>query len=223
MITYLEIGTKKVFASVVNWPGWSRWGKDESSALQVLLDYGPRYAAVMQPGGLDFQLPHHLDELEVVERLEGTSSTDFGVPEMAATADQQPVDEAELERFLRIFDASWQALAEAARAAEGKELRKGPRGGGRDVDGMIHHVLEAQRGYMNRIAWKSQPSADLGIFTEIQAVREEVGEALANAVHNGLPQQGPRGGKIWLLRYFVRRSVWHILDHVWEIEDRTIG
>ena len=42
------------------------------------------------------------------------------------------------------------------------------------------------------------------------------------AIHEGLPEKGPRGGAIWKPRYFVRRVVWHILDHTWEIEDRIL-
>ncbi len=35
---YLEIGKKKVFASAMDWPGWSRAGRSEEQALLVLLD-----------------------------------------------------------------------------------------------------------------------------------------------------------------------------------------
>jgi hypothetical protein len=35
-----------------------------------------------------------------------------------------------------------------------------------------------------------------------------------------IPAVGPRGGKRWTARYFVRRAAWHVLDHAWEIEDR---
>ena len=46
---YLEIGQKKTFACAIDWPGWSRAGRDESSALQALLDSAPRYAQVLTP------------------------------------------------------------------------------------------------------------------------------------------------------------------------------
>ena len=36
------------------------------------------------------------------------------------------------------------------------------------------------------------------------------------------PKSGPRGGKIWSPRFFVRYVAWHTLDHAWEIEDRAI-
>jgi hypothetical protein len=46
-------------------------------------------------------------------------------------------------------------------------------------------------------------------------------EALTAAVEHGVEERGPRGGKRWLPRYFVRRVAWHALDHAWEIEDRA--
>ncbi len=42
---YLELGSKRVFAAAVDWPGWCRSGKDERQALDALLAAAPRYAA----------------------------------------------------------------------------------------------------------------------------------------------------------------------------------
>jgi hypothetical protein len=57
------------------------------------------------------------------------------------------------------------------------------------------------------------------------AVREEeraaVLEGLERALVDGIPTRGPRGGARWSARYFVRRAAWHVLDHAWEIEDRS--
>jgi hypothetical protein len=52
-------------------------------------------------------------------------------------------------------------------------------------------------------------------------VRRAVLDALAAAPRSGRVPQGPRGGKRWTVRYFIRRSAWHALDHAWEIEDRA--
>jgi hypothetical protein len=71
-------------------------------------------------------------------------------------------------------------------------------------------VNEAEGGYAARLAWKVPNNNH----------RQTVLDALDSAVRNGLPAAGPRGGKIWLPRYFVRRVAWHVLDHVWEIDDR---
>jgi hypothetical protein len=43
---YLEAGQKRTFAGALAWPGWCRNGRDETSALQALFDYGPAGARV---------------------------------------------------------------------------------------------------------------------------------------------------------------------------------
>jgi hypothetical protein len=55
----------------------------------------------------------------------------------------------------------------------------------------------------------------------LEPVREAVVEPLDHAVREGVPATGPKGGKMWTARYFLRRDAWHALDHAWEIEDRT--
>jgi hypothetical protein len=47
-------------------------------------------------------------------------------------------------------------------------------------------------------------------------------DALEASARGEIPARGPRGGRRWSPRYFVRRATWHILDHVWEIEDRML-
>src|SRR5690606_603201 len=131
---YLESGKKKVFACALEWPGWARSGRDEQSALQALLEHGPRYQQVIQRAAPDFKAPEALSGLVVVERLEGGSTTDFGAPEVAPPADSRPVSESDLERFRSLLQAIWAAFDSAAAAAVGKELRKGPRGGGRELE-----------------------------------------------------------------------------------------
>ena len=125
---YLEVGQKRVFACAADWPGWSRSGRDESSALQALLESAPRYARVAERAGLALPLPR---SHAVVERLEGDSGTDFGAPTTIPPSDRRPVDGADLERLRRLLQASWQIFDAAATSAADRELRKGPRGGGR--------------------------------------------------------------------------------------------
>lgn len=218
----LETGKKKTFASALEWPGWSRAGKDEASALGALLDYGKRYAAVLQHENLAFQPPTDLDAFTVIERLEGGAGTDFGAPEVPAEAEVEPPDLNELQRLQTLLRAYWQAFDNAVQQAEGKELRKGPRGGGRERDEIIRHVTEADKAYLRRLAWKPEKTGEMSLEEDLQYTRAEILGTLERAVMEGLPAQAPRGGKIWPARYFVRRSGWHVLDHVWEIEDRIL-
>jgi hypothetical protein len=219
---YLESGKKRIFAGALDWPGWCRSGRDEASALQALIDYGPRYARSIHATGLDFREPSNVSDLFVIEQLQGGAGTDFGAPEAVPSFDRTPVDEDDLERLQRLLKACWKALDEAASAAVGKELRKGPRGGGRELEGIIRHVLDAEAGYLSRLGWKLKSGEADDLDTKLIRTRQAVLEALASAVHDGVPAQGPRGGIRWTPRYFVRRDAWHILDHAWEIEDRLL-
>jgi hypothetical protein len=215
----MEIGKVKTFASAVDWPGWCRSGRDESSALDALLDYGPRYAHVLFGSDLDFQVPMDGSVLEVIECLGGNSTTDFGAPAVISVADKEPMDQLELEVVITILTACWHVFDNMVEKAQGKELTKGPRGGGRDLEKILRHVLEGDKGYLRRIAWKPKRSSE-GIFEALRKIREEILTALEIAVNEGLPERGPRGGVIWPPRFFCRRVAWHVLDHAWEIEDR---
>jgi hypothetical protein len=217
---YLEIGQKRTFAGAIDWPGWCRAGRDEAAALQGLLAYGPRYASILDAARIKFQAPTGADGFTVVERLEGTSTTDFGAPDVAPSSDTRPVDEAELQRFQMLLEACWQAFDRAVEAASGKELRKGPRGGGRELEGITQHVLGADAGYLSALGWKVKKNKAEGLSQELARTRQAMLEGLAAAAHGEIPERGPRGGARWSPRYFVRRAAWHVLDHVWEIEDR---
>jgi hypothetical protein len=214
---YLEAGEKKIFAGSIEWPGWCRSGRDEDSALQALFDYAPRYSAVVRPRRLGFARPREPSSLTVVERLEGDAATDFGVPGRAPASDKRPLDAAEARRLRRLLEAFWAAFDDAVLLAGSKTLRKGPRGGGRDLDAIVEHVVEADAGYLSRIGVKL-PSAD---GPKSDQVRAAIIQALEAAPGSEPVKRGPRGGVRWTPRYFVRRSAWHVLDHAWEIEDRA--
>ncbi len=217
-----EIGDKRTFASALDWPGWSRGGRDEESALQALVDYGPRYAQVLEHTGLDFQPPSKPSVFVVIERLEGNATTDFGAPGIIADADKEPVNQTDFKRLKALLKACWAAFDRAVQAAEGKELRKGPRGGGRDLEKILEHLMGSDQGYLRSLAWKPEKAGDKNSEEELRQIREQILSALEAAAKGELPEQGPRGGKVWPPRYFVRRLAWHVLDHVWEIEDRIL-
>ena len=156
---YLEIGKKRIFAAAIDWPGWCRSGRDEASALQALFDYGPRYASALSRSHTAsrrsaFTAPSSLSELSVVERLEGNATTDFGAPDAVPSSDLRPFDKSQVERCQAILKACWGAFDAAALAAEGKELRKGPRGGGRELEGIVSHVQGAGEAYLGKLGWK---------------------------------------------------------------------
>src|SRR5215207_11075784 len=210
---YLEVGQKKIFAGAIDWPGWCRSARDEGAALATLVEYAPRYATIFSRTPIDFVPPDDPAAFTVVERLTGNSTTDFGAPDVAPSRDAELFDEASRERSEAILAAIWQAFDQAVRAAEGKELRKGPRGGGRDPDGIVRHVLGADAAYLRRVGQKFSQDEGAPLDDELRRTREAIRAALA---------AGARGGALWTPRYFVRRVAWHTVDHLWEIEDRIM-
>jgi hypothetical protein len=202
---YLEVGSKRVFAGALDWPGWIRSGKDEQLALAALAAAAERYAQVARAAG--FTPPRKTDEFDVVERVKGNATTDFGAPGLPAKADSKPLTAKEAERQRALLEAGWKTLDKVVAGAPA-ELRKGPRGGGRDRDAIVEHVLGAESAYAPKLGLKlKQPSA-----ADARAVA-----AFRAAILAGLEAgQGP-----WPSRYAARRIAWHVLDHAWEIEDRS--
>lgn len=217
---YLEVGKKRTFAGAIDWPGWCRSGLDEESALQALVDYGPRYAKALQTGKVEFQSPADTSVFSIVERLKGNTTTDFGAPDIATSKDSKPVDNAELQHFQAILKACWRAFDAATKSAAGKELRKGPRGGGRELEGVIQHVFESDGGYLSALGWKIKLDKAQDAGQKLRSIRKGILEGLTAAANGEIAARGPRGGLRWTPRYFVRRVAWHVLDHTWEIEDR---
>jgi hypothetical protein len=222
MDIYLEIGQKKTFAGVLQWPGWSRSGRDETSAQESLFDHAARYAGVLRSTGVDFQPPADIAVFRVVQRLEGNATTSFGAPDIPPALDQHPLDQEEFQRLSKILQACYEAFDAAARTAVGKELRLGPRGGGRDLAGITRHVIEADIGYLARINQRTRFDPEHDLAGERRRVWDLTRQALQSAFQNGLPESGPRGGRLWTLRFFIRRMAWHELDHAWELEDRIV-
>jgi hypothetical protein len=203
----VEAAPRKVFVSALDWPGLCRAGRDEGAAIEALLAALPRYAPVARAAGEAFEVDE--TTVEVAERVDGDAGTAFGVPSVLATADREPVDAGEARRLAALVEAAWAAFDRIATAAP-EELRKGPRGGGRDTAKVVDHVHGADEGYASvlGIAPADRHPVERLRATELAVLRE--------------PSDGtPIAGRKWPPRYAARRIAWHALDHAWEIEDRT--
>jgi hypothetical protein len=195
---YVENGKSWTFAGAVDWPGWCRRGKTEEAAIEALLDSVPRYRKV---AGKDFEP----GDVEVIDRVSGSPATDFGVPDARGRWDAEPLDGDELKRQVDLLRASWRVFDRVVRGAP-EELRKGPRGGGRDRDAIVDHVREAERAYGRKLGPRVPPR------TPWAEQRRELTAALL---------AGTADDPSWPLRYWIRRATWHVLDHAWEIEDKS--
>jgi hypothetical protein len=208
---YLEIGPRRAFACAVEWPGWCRSARGEEAALEALAAYAPRFAPVVTRAGIS--LPRiGVADLEVVERVPGSAVTDFGAPGAIPSSDLRTLDGAAARRLVALLGAAWDEFDDVIAHAPAS-LRKGPRGGGRDRDRIVEHVIDAERSYARHIGVRltAQEWRDGGVALLRQWIRDVVGRR-----SDGAPAE--RG---WPPRYFARRTAWHALDHAWEIEDRS--
>ncbi len=206
----IEVAPKKAFASALDWPGLARPGRDGAAALVALAAVMPRYGAVAATAGFDLA---HDASINVVEEVPGDATTAFGAPSIVAALDRVPTSAADGARLGALVEACWMAL-EAAAAAAPAELRKGPRGGGRDRDKVLAHVADAEAAYAAVMGLRHKPVT----AAALNAMRAEMA-AVLRAPSDGAPLAGKR----WPVRYAGRRIAWHALDHAWEIEDRAEG
>ena len=218
----VEAGSKRVFATALDWPGWCRSGRDEESAMDSLQSYAPRYVIVARQAKIRFPGAKARESVSVVEHVDGNATTDFGAPDGIFADDDRSLDRRALTRMRKLLDASWTVFDLAVEGARGVALRTGPRGGGRELDAIVDHVVGAESSYARLLAAKIQLDGDDAWATR-EDERDQVRDALTAAVLEGMPEAGPRGGKLWTPRRFLRRAVWHVLDHAWEIEDRAEG
>ena len=207
----LEVGDKRVIATALEWPGWCRGGRDNDSARAALIEYAPRYAAVVKKVAAEFAAPKDLKALRVIEQVKGNATTDFGAPATHFSRDMKPLSDEEFGRIVPILQACWNAFDAAS--AKKVTLRSGPRGGGRDVEKMKAHVFEADGMYLGALGGKFTGS-------DVKALHKAFVEAMRARMRGEVPDFGPRGGARWSARFAARRSAWHSLDHLWEIEDR---
>jgi hypothetical protein len=216
----LEIGPKgkKVAAVAPDWPGLERSAKTGEAALERLQTYLPRYAQVAKLAGMDAEFAA-LATVDVVERYPGTGSTDFwGISFAFSGIDRQDVSSEALERELTLMQACW-AFFDDVRVRVSAEMQKGPRGGGRDRDRIVRHVLVTEQGLF---------AAKVGVRTSEGALLTDEGlQAHRDAYRNAIRAFHSQGkmARTWPLRYLIRHTAYHTLDHAWEMEDKdlTVG
>ena len=214
MRVILEIGKKRrVVAGAMDWPGLDRWGTSEEDALEKLSSYLPRYAAVPERAGLGSAFARARD-LEVVERVPGSSSTDFwGIAHVASQIEREVLSPADLEQRLDLLQACWGYFDDvAARVSE--ELRPGSRNGGRSRDQIIRHVYGTEPDQFSRKVEVRTPRevvlAPDGLVTHRQAYLDAIRAYNAEA----------KPARTWPIQFLVRRTTHHLMDHAWEMEDR---
>jgi hypothetical protein len=212
----LETGPKgkQVVAVAPDWPGLARGATTEAAAIERVLAYVPRYAPIAKLAGMETALPAN-PVVDVVERYPGTGSTDFwGISFAFSSIDQQAMTGEELERELALLRACW-AFFDEVRARVSAEMQRGPRGGGRDRDRIVRHTLFTEHDWEKKLG-VSTPEDTLLTDAGLHAHRDAYCTAI-RALH----AQG-KMARTWPLRYLIRHTAFHTLDHAWEMEDKDL-
>jgi hypothetical protein len=215
----LEIGPKgkKVVAFAPDWPGLERGAKTEQAAIERLLSYVPRYAAVTRLAGMEDALAN-APVVDVVERYPGTPSTDFwGISFAFSSIDEQAVSAKILERELTLMQACW-TFFDKVRLRVSAQMQAGPRGGGRDRDRIVRHTFATEQDWATK----------LGVLTPDGAMLSSKGlkvhrNAYCQAIRS-YHSEGRLAGKVakWPLRFLIRHTAFHTMDHAWEMEDKDL-
>ena len=212
----LEVGPKgkKVVAVAPDWPGLERGAKTEEAVIERLLSYLPRYAPVATLAGMDAEFAA-VTTAAVVEHYPGTGSTDFwGISFAFSSIDRQEMSSEELERGLTLMRACW-AYFDRVRVRVSAEMQKGPRGGGRDRDQIVRHTLVVERDWATKVGVSTPPDE---MLTEeaLEAYRDAYCAAI-RAFH-----AEAKMARTWPLRYLIRHTAYHTMDHAWEMEDKDL-
>lgn len=217
--TVLEQGPKgkKTVAFAVDWPGWSRGAKTPELALEMLESYRERYRRVAVAAKMSDEFDA-AGRLRVVERRVGTGSTDFwGISFSPSGLEREPLDSKELERKTALLRACW-AFFDRVAARVSAEMRKGPRGGGRDRDQIVRHTMRTERELFAKRVGLRLPEAAATLSPKGLRDHRQKYVAAMRAYNAG---EGKRM-RSWNLPFLIRHSAFHVMDHAWEMEDKDL-
>jgi len=209
---------KRVAAFAIDWPGWGRGAKTPDEAVELLEAYRDRYRRVARYAGLESAFAT-AGELEILEDHVGVGSTDFwGISFAPSSFEQGPMPEDELERKLALLEAAWRFFDEVAERVS-PEMLKGPRGGGRNRDEIVRHVLANEQGdLVGRVGVVTPP----GEYRTPDSLRAHRGDYLA-ALRDYNAQGKMARGRNWTIALLLRHTAYHALDHAWEMEDKDLS
>ena len=209
---------KKFVAYAIDWPGWSRGAKTADQAFKTFAAYQDRYRPIAVRAGRQKEFDE-AQELEIVEERVGTGSVDFWAISFSASSfEQEPMDAAELERKITVLQACWDYFDEVA-ARVSPEMRKGPRGGGRDRDTIIGHTVRVESEDFAKkvgLAIPERGALEPGALEPYRA-------AYVDAMRAYQRGEVKRPMRSWTLAFLVRHSAFHTMDHAWEMEDKDLS
>jgi hypothetical protein len=213
----LEVGPhdKRVVAVAPDWPGLERGAKTGRAAIERLQSYIPRYAKVAELAGTGAKFAA-IKKVDVVEQYPGTGSTDFwGISFAFSSIDRQDMSSKELERELSLMQACWTFFDDVRRRVSA-DMQKGPRGGGRDRDRIVRHTLAAEQEWARKLGMHTLEGTLITEDDELEAYRGAYCAAIRTFHAEG------KMARTWPLRFLVRHTAYHTMDHAWEMEDKDL-
>jgi hypothetical protein len=217
--TVIERGPKgkRSVAFSLDWPGWSRGAKTPELALETLESYRRRYRPVADLAGMVGEFDA-AGPLEIVEDRVGPGSTDFwGISFAPSSTEHGPLGEAEFQRGITLLRACW-AFFDGVAAGVSPQMRKGPRGGGRDRDQIIRHTVRNESEEFAKQVGLRVPEGAALTPDGLRQHRDSYVEAM-RAYNAGEITKRMRS---WTLPFLIRHSAFHTLDHAWEMEDKDL-
>lgn len=214
----LEVGPKgkKVAAVAPDWPGLERGAAAADAAIEALLSYMPRYASVAALAGMDRDFAA-ITDVNVVEEYPGIGSTDFwGISFAFSSIDGKKMSVEDLERELRLMQACW-VFFDDVRGRVSAEMRKGPRGGGRDRDRIVNHVVGVEQDWAKKIGVRTPDGVVVTDGEGLKQYRDGYCTAIRVFHSEG------KMARNWPLRFLIRHTAYHTMDHAWEMEDKDLS
>jgi hypothetical protein len=95
-------------------------------------------------------------------------------------------------------------------------MRAGPRGGGRNRDRIVRHTLAAEQDWAKKLGIRLPPDDVVIDVKELRAYRTAYCKAIRSFHAEGKP------ARTWPLRYLIRHTAFHALDHAWEMQDKDL-
>ena len=155
--------------------------------------------------------------LDVVEERVGTGSTDFWAISFSPSAlEREPMDDTDLDRKIALLCACW-GFFDSVATRVSAEMRKGPRGGGRDRDQIVRHTIRTESEDFAKRLGLRVPEGGALTPSALRDYREAY-VATMRAYNAG---EGKRM-RSWNLPFLIRHSAFHTMDHAWEMEDKDL-
>ncbi len=208
-------------AWLLDWPGAFTYGSAREVAIGRAVPAAHRFVDWLRSHGEDVP-PAPAVYAEVVDEAAATSLDDGYIVNASFAPDDRRVDKAEIEAHLRRLQYAREdllALDDRIRRLEsgGGEIGRD----GRSLDEVLRHIAGAETWFVSRLDPEARypgPRDDVGEY--LAASRAFLEDGLRRLVHEQVPARTDGKGERWTLAKVVRRSLYHSLDHLDELDRR---